>query len=60
MKKELMEIICCPVCKTDLDLNVTSQENNEIIEGQLTCKKCKVDYPIHGGIPNLLPIESNK
>ena len=52
-----MEIICCPVCKTDLDLKITRQEDDEIIEGQLTCKKCNVEYPVQDGIPNLLPTE---
>ena len=52
-----MEIICCPVCKADLELDITKQDNDEIIEGQLTCKKCKIEYSIQEGIPNLLPKE---
>ncbi len=57
MKPDLMEILCCPVCKTDLELKVTKQENEEIIEGQLTCNKCNSEYQIQDGIPNLLPPE---
>ena len=57
MKPDLMKILCCPVCKTDLELKITKQEHDEVIEGQLTCNKCKVEYQIQDGIPNLLPVE---
>lgn len=53
-----MEIICCPVCKVDLELKVDKEEGEEIIEGTLTCVKCKHPYPIEDGIPNLLPPET--
>jgi len=55
MKRDLMDIICCPVCKGDLELKVKREENDEIIEGELICKKCNVSYEIKDGIPNLLP-----
>lgn len=54
MKRDLMEIICCPVCKGDLEL-VVEKENEEIEEGKLICHKCNVIYPIEDSIPNLLP-----
>ncbi len=55
MKRRLLDILCCPVCKGDLDLHVESEDTAEILEGTLTCKGCQVDYPIHEGIPDLLP-----
>ena len=55
MKKKLMDILCCPVCKGDLELRVDREDEKEILEGGLYCAACKVDYPIHEGIPNLLP-----
>ena len=55
MKRSLMDILCCPVCKGDLDLNVDKENEKEILEGELHCAACQVDYPIHEGIPNLLP-----
>ncbi len=55
MKKSLMEILCCPVCKGDLTLTVNKEEGDEIVEGSLYCAKCKETYPIQDGIPNLLP-----
>ncbi|RLF27613.1 MAG: Trm112 family protein [Thermoplasmata archaeon] len=55
MKRELLDIICCPTCKEDLKLVIKKEENNEIIEGTLICKKCNSSYTIEDGIPNLLP-----
>jgi uncharacterized protein YbaR (Trm112 family) len=52
-----MEKISCPVCKNDLDLKVSKQQNDEIEEGTLFCKVCDVKYPITNGIANLLPPE---
>lgn len=55
MKRSLMDIICCPVCKGDLVLSVDRENEREILEGELRCTACRVTYPIHDGIPNLLP-----
>ncbi len=55
MKRDLMDIICCPTCKGDLTLSVEEEDSKEIIKGKLTCVNCSVDYPIEEGIPNLLP-----
>jgi len=54
MKRELMDILACPICKGDLELNVT-EEDDEIITGTLYCQKCDEKYPIEDGIPNMLP-----
>lgn len=37
MYKEIVEILKCPCCGTDLELITEKEENGEIIEGQLTC-----------------------
>ena len=50
-----MEILVCPVCRGELDLSVTKQEDEEIIEGNLTCVECGEIYPIENSIPNMLP-----
>lgn len=57
MKKELMEILACPVCKGDLELTVVEEEGEEIVTGSLYCSKCNYSYPIVDTIPNLLPPE---
>lgn len=47
--KELLEILACPVCKSD----VTLEENC------IACLKCKRRYPIKDGIPVMLPEEAS-
>ena len=55
MKRELMEILACPVCKGDLKLTVDEENETEIVTGSLYCRKCDVRYLIKDTIPNLLP-----
>jgi uncharacterized protein YbaR (Trm112 family) len=55
LKKELMEILACPVCKGELELKVESEEGDEVIKGSLLCHQCNEAYPIDDAIPNLLP-----
>ncbi len=57
MKKELLEILVCPVCKGKLEVTIERQDKVEIIEGTLYCRKCDHKYPIEDTIPNLLPPE---
>ena len=52
---ELMEILVCPMCRGELDLSITKQEEDEIVEGVLTCTECDETYPIVNTIPNMLP-----
>lgn len=47
---KLLEILACPKCKGDLDLN---QEK----EG-LVCPACKLLYPVREGIPVMLVEEA--
>ncbi|RLG20573.1 Trm112 family protein [Methanosarcinales archaeon] len=60
MKRWLMEILACPLCKGELELRVERTEGEEIVEGALICKKCDTTYPIQDGIPNMLPPELRK
>jgi uncharacterized protein YbaR (Trm112 family) len=55
MKRDLMEILACPMCKGDLDLEVFEEDGEEILNGKLCCKSCGECYPIEDGIPNMLP-----
>jgi len=55
MKQDLMDILVCPLDKHELELTVETEEEDEILEGQLTCTDCGEIYPIEDGIPNLLP-----
>ncbi len=55
MKPDLLEILRCPVCRGELTLTSERQDGSEILTGTLACARCRIDYPIEGGIPNLLP-----
>jgi uncharacterized protein len=55
VKPDLLEILRCPLCRGELTLTTTKSERGEILEGNLACPKCKADYPITEGIPDLLP-----
>ena len=58
MKRDIMDILACPVCKGKLELSVEKEDDKEVLDGSLRCAKCNVDYPIKDGIPNLLPPDS--
>ena len=55
MQKKIVDILCCPTCKGNLSLKVDEEKEDEIIKGNLYCKKCKVNYQINEGIADLLP-----
>ena len=55
MKRKLMDILACPVCKGKLELSVEEEKEQEIVAGSLYCPSCAVKYPIEDTIPNLLP-----
>lgn len=55
MRKDMMEILVCPVDKGTLTLKIDKEEKDEVVDGSLTCGTCKEVYPIKDTIPNLLP-----
>lgn len=60
MKKELMDILVCPVCKGKLTLTIEKENEKEVVSGYLYCAKGDVRYPIVDAIPNLLPPEKHR
>ena len=50
-----MKVLACPVCKGELELNIESENEDEVITGSLYCRRCQTAYPIVDTIPNLLP-----
>jgi uncharacterized protein len=57
MRREMMEILVCPVCKAELELSVDREDDDEVLDGSLRCAACDERYPIADGIPNLLPAD---
>ena len=60
MRKDLMDILACPMCKGELKLTIDEEEGDEVIGGSLFCDTCNERYPIDDGIPNLLPPDLRK
>ena len=52
MDKRLLEILVCPICKSDLHYD---KENQELI-----CKPDRLAYPIRDGIPVMLESEARQ
>ena len=55
MRKDMMDILACPVCKGPLALAIAKEDGDEVVEGSLHCPRCDETYPIQDTIPNLLP-----
>jgi uncharacterized protein YbaR (Trm112 family) len=60
MRKDLIDILACPMDKAPLELHVDEEQGDEVIQGALTCSQCGERYPIEDRIPNLLPPEMRK
>ena len=57
MKKDLMDILVCPTCKSDLTLEIELIEYDEIIKGSIRCESCATIYKIEDSIPDFMPSE---
>ena len=50
MDARLLDILVCPICKSNLEYKKTEQE--------LICQPCKLAYPIRDDIPIMLEDEA--
>ena len=58
MKKNLLDILACPMCKNHpLELIEIKSKNDEIVEGAIYCNSCKRHFLIIEEIPIMLPDE---
>ena len=55
MRRQLMDILVCPECRSELILSVTEERDDEVVSGSLKCQSCGETYPIEDTIPNMLP-----
>ena len=55
MRKELVDILACPISKGKLILSVEEQNGEEIMRGTLYSPDSGHTYRIDDGIANLLP-----
>ncbi len=54
MLKNILNILCCPICKGKLDLEIKKEDTQSIIDGTLYCDNCNKKYTIENSIPNLM------
>lgn len=61
MKTALLKKLCCPIDKSDLHIRIITVDKtgdeDEILEGLMTCPECHRYYPIIYGIPIMSPDE---
>jgi uncharacterized protein YbaR (Trm112 family) len=58
MRLDTIQKLCCPFDKSDLTLSIiTRDEEDNILEGILSCANCNRIYPIVSGIPIMSPDE---
>ncbi|WP_268034691.1 Trm112 family protein [Algoriphagus sp. PAP.12] len=58
MNRKLLNKLCCPFDKSDLNVEIIQEtEDQQIIEGILTCPNCQRYFPIIYGIPIMTPDE---
>lgn len=58
MRTETIQKLCCPFDRSDLELTtITTNVDGNVIEGYLSCERCKRMYPIVKGVPIMSPDE---
>ncbi len=58
MHERIMKILCCPECKSGLDLLESQYIGDEIKAGMLKCSRCNKSYPILDFIPRFVKSDS--
>ena len=62
MKKWVQEKLICPEClkeEVPLELCIDAAEEDDVLEGSLTCPACQRTYPIQNGVAVVLPAASS-
>ena len=58
MNRDYYRYLCCPKCEGELDLEIIADDETGIEVGDLTCRDCRLVYPIIDYIPRFVPSES--
>jgi len=54
MRREILDILCCPNCKHDLKLFEREAAEGEVIDGTLQCNNCQKLFEIIRGVPRMI------
>jgi len=55
MRARLLDLLACPTCVADLELLDAEHDREEVVRGELACRRCGDRFPIAGGIPRFPP-----
>ena len=59
MKTNLLEYLACPVCGGDILLvHESEREADEVLTGDLSCKKCEREFKIIRGVPRFVALDA--
>jgi SAM-dependent methyltransferase len=59
LKEALKQYLCCPSCLGTITIaSVARREQEEIIEGQLSCAACARTWPVVRGVPRFAKVEA--
>jgi ubiquinone/menaquinone biosynthesis C-methylase UbiE/uncharacterized protein YbaR (Trm112 family) len=58
LNRELLTILICPSCRSELALAGDEAVNGTIESGLLRCRGCSREYPITRGVPRFVPQEN--
>lgn len=50
MLKSTIDLIHCPACQSALELKAGKTQGNDVLSGEVKCRKCKASYPILSGV----------
>ena len=54
MQRKILNLLCCPNCKHDLELLEKEVTSGQVTEGLLQCGNCQRSFPIFKGVPRML------
>ena len=54
MQRKILNLLCCPNCKHDLELFEKEVINSEVTDGLLQCNNCQKSFQIVKGVPRMM------
>jgi SAM-dependent methyltransferase len=54
MRRELLELLVCPTCRSTVEIRVPPGNGSEVYEGDLVCTGCSSGFAIIDGIPRMV------
>ncbi len=52
LTNEMLPLLWCPSCRSG---GLALSAGGDLTEGSLVCENCQTDFPVHDGVPDLIP-----